>query len=186
MNPACNICIHMVASLDGYIARKDNSVSWFDTTDQYAAGVNGEDPAEFLATIDAYVMGANTYAHALALSATYGWAYTGKPCIVVSSRPLAAEQPLVEIFNGNLLSLVNEVLAPRYTNVWVVGGAALVHDFLRQQLAQEIRLTILPIMLGDGLPFFTATRPQQPLHLKNVTAYKNGMVELHYQLLPGT
>ncbi|HTL09553.1 MAG TPA: dihydrofolate reductase family protein [Chitinophagaceae bacterium] len=184
MTTHCTICLHMVASLDGYIARKDNSISWFDTTDRYEAGVEPEDAAEFLAGIDAYIMGANTYEHALALAATYGWAYGDKPCIVVASRPLRVDRPSVEIFTGDHSALVEKRLAPHYKNCWVVGGAALAHDFLQQQLVQEIRLSILPILLGGGLPFFTSTGLEQPLHLKNVSAYKNGMVELHYEIKP--
>ena len=55
----------MVSSLDGIIAKKDNSVSWFETTDYYEKGVTGENAAGFLKTIDCYVMGARTYEHAL-------------------------------------------------------------------------------------------------------------------------
>ena len=69
------ITIHMVASVDGFIAKPDNSVSWFETEDRYDKGVTGENAAEFLKTIDCYVMGARTYEHALALSRSYGWAY---------------------------------------------------------------------------------------------------------------
>ena len=62
------ITIHMVSSLDGYIAKKDNSVSWFETSDNYENGVTEQDSAEFYKTIDCYVMGSRTYEHALELS----------------------------------------------------------------------------------------------------------------------
>lgn len=67
-----NLTIHMVSSLDGIIAKKDNSVSWFETSDHYEKGVTGQDPEAFLKTIDCYVMGARTYEHALELSKSYG------------------------------------------------------------------------------------------------------------------
>ena len=60
----------MVSSLDGFIAKKDNSVSWFETSDKYEKGVSGENPEECLKKIDCYIMGARTYEHALALSKT--------------------------------------------------------------------------------------------------------------------
>jgi dihydrofolate reductase len=63
-----------------------------------------------------------------------------------------------------------------------VGGAALARDFLRAKLVNEIRLSVLPIILGDGLLFFDQLGIEQPLHLKDVTAYRNGMVELWYEL----
>ncbi|HEV2478185.1 MAG TPA: dihydrofolate reductase family protein [Puia sp.] len=176
------ITIHMVASLDGYIAKKDNSVSWFETADTYDKGVTGEDAGEFLKTIDCYVMGARTYEHALALSRNYGWPYGDTPTVVVTRRDLAVERPNIELYSGELEKLVSEQLEPRFGNVWVVGGAALVKDFLRVGLADEIRMPILPIMLGDGLRFFDRIEREQALHLKDVTAYKNGMVELWYEI----
>src|SRR5579863_3799401 len=80
------ITIHMVSSLDGIIAKPDNSVSWFETTDHYEKGTAGQDPTEFLKTIDCYVMGARTYEHALQLSKSYGWAYGDTPTIVLTHQ----------------------------------------------------------------------------------------------------
>jgi dihydrofolate reductase len=172
----------MVSSLDGYIAKKDNSVSWFETSDNYEKGVTGEDPAEFLKTIDCYVMGSRTYEHALELSKSYGWAYGDIPTIVLTHRNLPIDKPNIEIYSGDLNKLVNERLKPSYKNVWVVGGAILAKDFIRLNLADEIRQSILPIMLGDGRPFFDQIGQEQALHLKDVTAYKSGLVELCYEI----
>jgi len=172
----------MVSSLDGYIAKKDNSISWFDTSDNYEKGVSGQDPEEFLKTIDCYVMGARTYEHALELSKLYGWAYGNTPTIVVTNRDHFDDRNNIEFFSDDLTKLVNERLKPNYRNVWLVGGAMLVKDFIRLKLAHQIRLSILPIILGDGLLFFDQIGQQQALHLKDVIAYKNGMVELCYEL----
>lgn len=172
----------MVSSVDGIIAKKDNSVSWFETTDNYKKGVSGEDPEAFLKTIDCYVMGSHTYEHALELSKSYGWAYGDTPTIVLSSRKLQVDKPNIEIYSGDLNKLVSGVLKPNYKNVWLAGGASLAKDFLRLKLADEIRLTVLPIILGDGVLFFDQIGIEQALHLNNVTAYKNGMVELRYEL----
>ena len=176
------VTIHMVSSLDGIIAKKDNSVSWFETSDHYEKGTTGENAEEFLKTIDCYVMGARTYEHALELSKTYGWAYGDKPTIVLTHRNLPIERQNIEIYSGDLNKLVNERLKPNYKSVWVVGGAMLAKDFIRLKLADEIRLTVLPIILGEGMPFFDNVGLEQPLHLKDVTAYKNGMVELWYEM----
>ncbi|HVU96522.1 MAG TPA: dihydrofolate reductase family protein [Puia sp.] len=173
----------MVSSLDGIIAKKDNSVDWFETTDSYEKGVSGQDAAEFLKTIDCYVMGSRTYEHALALSKSYGWAYGDTPTIVLSTRNLPVERPNVELYSGNLRDLADQRLKPGYRNVWVVGGARLARDFIQAGLAHEIRMTVIPILLGEGLPFFDQLGQQRRLHLKDVTAYKNGMVELWYQLV---
>lgn len=171
----------MVSSLDGIIAKKDNSVSWFETSDHYEKGITGEDPEQFLKTIDCYVMGARTYEHALELSKSYGWAYGDKPTIVLSHRKLRIERKNIEIYSGDLNKLVNDRLKPVYDNVWLVGGGMLVKEFIRLNLADEIRMTILPIILGNGKLFFDQIGQELALHLKDVTAYKNGMVELWYE-----
>jgi dihydrofolate reductase len=178
------ITIHMVSSLDGYIAKKDNSVSWFETADNYENGVNvtEQEAAEFLKKIDCYIMGSHTYEHALELSKSYGWVYGDIPTIVLTHRELPVERPNIETYSGDLHQLVNEWLKPNYRNVWLAGGAELAKDFIRLSLADEIRQTILPIILGGGTPFYDQVGQEQPLHLKNVTAYKSGMVELCYEI----
>lgn len=176
------LTIHMVSSLDGLIAKKDNSVSWFETSSNYEQGVVGEDPEEFLKTIDSYVMGSKTYELALELSKDYGWAYGDKPTIVLTNRNLQTDRQNIEFYSGDLNKFVNERLKPKYKNVWIVGGSMLARDIIRLKLADEIRVSILPIILGDGLPFFDHIGQEQTLHLRDTRAYKNGMVELCYEV----
>ena len=80
------ITIHMVSSLDGFIAKKNNSVSWLDSTDRYKKGIvlTDEDRASFIATIDCFVMGSRTNEHALEL----GWPYGEVPVTVLTHRAL--------------------------------------------------------------------------------------------------
>ena len=174
----------MVSSLDGMIAKKDNSISWFETSDYYEKGVEltDEDTGKFLKTIDCYIMGARTYEHALELSRSYGWAYGNTPTIVVTHRNLPVERQNIEIYSGDLDKLVHERLKSNYANVWLVGGAMLAKDFIRLKLVDEIRVSVMPIILGEGILFFDYIGQEQALHLKDVTAYKSGMVELHYEI----
>ena len=179
--PPFKITIHMVSSLDGIIAKRDNSVSWFETSDHYENGVAEPDAEAFLKTIDCYVMGARTYEHALELSKSYGWAYGEVPTIVLTHRKLPVERQNVEMYAGDLDKLVNERLKPNYRSVWLVGGAMLAKEFIRAKLADEIRVSVMPIILGGGMPFFDEIGKEVALHLKDVTAYKSGMVELCYE-----
>jgi dihydrofolate reductase len=172
----------MVSSLDGIIAKKDNSVSWFETSDYYENGVDEENTADFLKNIECYIMGSRTYEHALELSKSYGWVYGDVPTIVLTHRSLLINRPNIQTYSGELNKLVNERLRPNYNNVWLVGGATLAKDFVRLKLADEIRLSVLPIILGDGIMFFDHIGVEQVLHLKDVTAYKSGMVELWYEI----
>jgi dihydrofolate reductase len=176
------VTIHMVSSLDGIIAKKDNSVSWFETPDYYEKGITVQDTEEFLKTIDCYVMGSRTYEHALELSKSYGWAYGDKPTIVVTHRNLLIHRQNIKLYSGDLNRLVNERLKPNYKNVWLIGGATLAKDFIRLKLADEIRLSVMPVILGEGTLFFDHIGQEQALHLEDVTAYKSGIVELCYAI----
>lgn len=98
------VTIHMVSSLDGYIVKKDGSVGWLETSDSYDAGVDGEDPEEFLKTIDCYVIGARTYETALHL----GWPYGDKPTFVLTHRDLPSDRASVQFRSGDLERLVHE------------------------------------------------------------------------------
>jgi dihydrofolate reductase len=173
------VTLHAVTSLDGFIARKDNSVSWLDGNGQvYEAGVSlsEEEMAAFVKGIDCYVLGSRTYEHALKL----GWPYGDTPTVVVTRRKLARAKASVEFYSGDLKALVDENLAPRYRNIWLVGGAMLSRSFLELGLVDEIRLTIAPVLLGDGLRLFGDSSSEQTWDLKDTVAYKNGFVELTY------
>ena len=177
---APNITIHMVTSLDGFIAKKDGDISWMHSSDTFEGGVTltEEQITEYLKGIDCYVMGSKTYEHAIEL----GWPYGDTPVVVLTSRNLTSTKPTVEFYSGDLEELVYKQLSPLYKNVWMVGGAMVTKEFLRLNLADDIIVTIMPALLGDGLLFFDFIGREQELHLKDVTAYKDGMVELWYQI----
>jgi len=184
------VTIHMAASLDGFIARKDGRVDWLDTSDEFPGGAT-MDPAfvaAFLETIDCYVMGSRTYETALRFeSQGSGWAYGDKPVFILTSRDLPRSRETVHFHSGDLALFVNGHLRPRFRTIWFVGGGVVAAECLRLGLADDIRYSILPIVIGDGISFFGDIDTDIPLHLVEVTAYKNGVVELHYavQRQPG-
>ena len=178
MAPGSTITLHVVSSLDGFIARKDNSISWMDSGSVYEPGVSisEEEATTFLKGIDCYLLGSRTYEHALEL----GWPYGDTPTVVVTSRELPAARTSVEFHSGDLKALVHSKLAPRFRNIWLVGGAILSQAFLELGLVDEIRLTVAPVLLGDGLRLFGDLSTEKRWDLKDVVAYKNGFVELAY------
>ncbi len=175
---APTVTIHMVSSLDGFIEKPDKSVSWLEVTDRYEEGATFESAADVIASIDCYVMGARTYDLAL----TLGWPYGDVPVVVLTHRSLANDRDSVEFRSGDLSALVGD-LKQRYRDIWLVGGAEVVKEFIRLDLADAIRLTIAPVILGGGMPFFDHVGVERELYLKDATAYQNGMVELWYELL---
>ena len=179
------VTIHMAASLDGFIARKDGRVDWLETSDEFVSG-ESLDPGlveAFLKTIDCYVMGSRTYETALNFEAKgLGWSYGDKPTFVLTNRNLPRTRDTVEFYSGDLSQFVNERLRPEFGSIWFVGGGAVSGECLRRGLADEIRYSILPILIGDGIPFFEKLGRDITLHLAEVKAYKSGMVELRYDV----
>jgi dihydrofolate reductase len=179
------VTIHMAASLDGFIARPDGRVDWMETADEFAGGdtVASQDVQAFLKTIDCYVMGSRTYETALAFEAKgFGWAYGDKPTFVLTTRDLPRTRDSVQFHSGDLAQFVNAQLRPGFRSIWVVGGGAVSTECLNRGLADEIRYSILPTLIGDGIPFFEKLDSDIALHLADVKAYKNGMVELRYEV----
>ena len=179
------VTIHMVASLDGFIARRDGRVDWLETSDVFADGDTVEPGfiEAFLQTIDCYVMGSRTYETALRFEAQgFGWSYGDKPVFVLTSRDLPRTRDTVELHSSDLAQFVNERLRPAFRTIWFVGGGVLVTECLRRGLADEVRYGILPVLIGDGIPFFARLDADIPLHLAEVSAYKNGMMELRYEV----
>ena len=179
------VTIHMAASLDGFIARKDGRVDWLDTSDQFAGGAT-LDPGiveAFLKTIDCYVMGSRTYETALRFEAQgLGWPYGDKPTFVLTSRELPRTRDTVEFHSGDLAQFVNGRLRPAYRTIWFVGGGVVSAECLHLGLADEVRYSILPILIGDGIPFFQKRDGDIALHLAEVKGYKSGIVELRYEV----
>jgi dihydrofolate reductase len=175
----------MAASLDGFIARKDGRVDWLETSDEFAGG-DRMDPAfvaAFLETIDCYVMGSRTYETALRFEAQgFGWSYGDKPTFVLTSRDLPRSRDTVEFYSGDLAKFVNERLRPTFRTIWFAGGGMVSAECLRLGLADEVRYSILPILIGDGIPFFERLDGDIALHLAEVKAYVSGMVALRYDV----
>jgi len=175
----------MVASLDGFIARKDGRVDWLETSDEFEGGdtLDPEFVREFVQTIDCYVMGSRTYETALDFEAKgFGWSYGDKPTFVLTHRKLPRTRESVEFCSGDLAQLVDERLKPKFRSIWFVGGGAVAGECLRLGLADEVRYSIMPVLIGQGISFFGALDKDVTLHLMEVKAYTSGMVALRHKV----
>lgn len=177
-----SVTIHMAASLDGFIARKDGAVDWLETADVFDGGrtLEAAEIEAFLGTIDCYVMGSRTYLTAHGFEARgLGWAYGDTPVFVLTHRDLPRTRDTVTFHSGDLAEFITR-LRPAYRSIWVAGGGMLAAECFRRGLADEVRYSVLPVLIGDGIPFFGALEADIPLHLLSVTPYRSGTVELHY------
>jgi dihydrofolate reductase len=165
----------MAASLDGFIARKDGRVDWMETSDDFPVGetMGAAEVEAFLETIDCYVMGSRTYETALRFDAQgLGWPYGDKPTFVLTTRDLPRTRDSVEFHSGDLAAFVNGRLRPAFRSIWFVGGGNLCAQCLRLGLADAVRYSILPVLIGEGIAFFEKLDHDVPLHLAGVKAYK--------------
>jgi dihydrofolate reductase len=184
-NTKSRVTIHMVASLDGFIARKDGRVDWLETSDHFEGGdtMAPEFVEAFLKTIDCYVMGSRTYETALDFEAKgFGWSYGDKPTFVLTRRALPKTRETVEFYSGELARLVKERLKPNFRSIWFVGGGELSGQCLRLGLADEVRYSIMPVLIGDGISFFERLDKDVALHLVEANTYQSGMVALRYEV----
>jgi dihydrofolate reductase len=185
VTPGSTVTVHMAASLDGFVARTDGRTDWMEVSDEYAAGEN-MDPEfvrDFLQSIDCYVMGSRTYETALEFETKgLGWAYGDKPVFVLTTRALPKARVTVELISGDLAKLLNERLRPAFRNIWLVGGNVVAGEAIRRGLADEVRYSILPVLIGDGIRFFGSLDRDVALHLLEVKAYNNGIVALRHAL----
>lgn len=168
------VLYYVAASLDGYIATQDGGVEWLSPFEG-----TGEDYGftQFYASIDALLLGSRTYEQSL----TFGtWPYPGKPCWVFSQRPLPVSRPEVTLTTHSPHQVVAALAAQQYRRVWLVGGATLAASCRAEGVITEYIISIVPIILGGGLPLFSAPGPPENLALAETRSYSNGVVQLRY------
>ena len=184
-NKPSRVTIHMAASLDGFIASRDGRVDWLETSDHFEDGETLTPDAiqTFLESIDCYVMGSRTYETALDFEARgRGWAYGDKPVFVLTHRSLPKNRATVDFYAGDLRRLVDDNLKPRFGSIWFVGGGEVAAECLRLGLADEVRYSIVPMAIGDGISFFQGLNKEVALHLVETKAYTSGIVALRYDV----
>jgi dihydrofolate reductase len=161
-------------SLDGFIARPDGSFDFLE--------VGGAEPhgyEEFMATVDAIVMGRNTFETALAFDR---WPYD-KPVFVLTNRPLPPVPPgaSVERLSGQPPEIVDNLAARGIGHIYVDGGLT-IQQFLRARLIQTLIVTRVPVLIGSGIPLFGALPHDVVLTHVGTRQYPNGLVQSEYSV----
>jgi dihydrofolate reductase len=185
------VVYYCAASLDGYIAEADDTLEWLtgyrgsSVSDGVEAVEGGYD--EFYETVGALVSGSVTYEFILDHMGEGGrWPYSGKPCWVLSSRDLRmpdGEGIDVRIVDAAVSGLHDEMVASAGDrDLWVVGGGNVASQFADEGLLDELRVTFVPVVLGEGKPLFDRRLPGPPLGLKGASPRDNANVELSYEL----
>jgi dihydrofolate reductase len=179
MTIKCSVFIAL--SLDGFIARKDGNIDWLTYTGH---GNGNEDYGyrDFFGTIDTLVMGRSTYELALTFKE---WPYTGKRVVVLSSGYPQIPDSLsgsVEIMSGLPTDIVERLSESGARHVYVDGGKT-IQGFLEAGLIQEMTLTRIPVLIGDGIPLFGKLGRDIRFQHVETKAYQNGYVQSKYRTI---
>jgi dihydrofolate reductase len=176
-------------SLDGYIARSDDTIDWLTGYEGEYAGSDeqplGENYERFMAGVGALVMGSATYEFVLALDP---WPYPEHPVWVLTSRALPVPEGAdVRIVSGDVAGLHEDVVASAGgRDVWVVGGGNVASQYAAAGLLDRVEVTVVPVVLGAGKPLFDdpmSVPPAPPLQLVGTRPFANGRVELRYDVV---
>jgi dihydrofolate reductase len=178
---------YLAQTLDGYIAESDGGLDWL----LHFEGENKGDVSEatdgtydrFFAGVGALAMGSRTYEFILA-EEPGRWPYEDTPSWVFTSRALPGPEGADVRFASGPVRPVHEEMraAAGERNVWIVGGGDLAMQFAEEGLLDELHVTIVPVVLGEGIPTFPH-RLRQRLRLTGTLPFRNGMVELRYDFV---
>jgi dihydrofolate reductase len=169
------IILSLGISLDGYIARPDDSVDFLFMPKDYSMG-------PFFKTVDAALMGRKTYEAGLRMS---GGAFSnyGLRCYVFSRTLAPGERSGVTIVNEPPRSFVASLRKQKGKNIWHMGGGELARAFLQDDLIDELYLGIVPTLIGEGLPLFPSGFPERKFALLENKAFSQGLITLRYERL---
>ncbi|MFA6289838.1 MAG: dihydrofolate reductase family protein [Opitutaceae bacterium] len=176
---AKQVILYIAASLDGFIARRDGSVDWLPTP-----GAGGEDYGygAFLATVDTLLMGRKTYEQSLSFGP---WPYGDRRCVVFSGTRGGQRDARAEFVDCDIAAFVRELKAePGDGVVWLVGGAEIVAACLAGGVVDEIILTTVPMLLGEGIRLFPETSWSTRLHLQEGRSFPDGLLQQTYATAP--
>jgi dihydrofolate reductase len=169
------LVLFIAASLDGYIATKDDSLEWLFKVE--GEGDNGY--SEFYNTVDTILIGRRTYDW-IVDKEKENFPYKNKKCYVFS-KSLSGEDKNVEFINSDIVEFTNKIKEEPGGNIWIVGGGDLLHFFIKERLVDEFIITIAPTLIGRGIPLFKEIDFELELRLKGIRQF-NQFAELHYEV----
>lgn len=169
----------IATSLDGFIARPDGSIDWLNDANAVVPG--GEDCgySEFINSVDVVVMGRNTFETVLTFGA---WPYGDKRVVVLSSKPLSIPVGLCNTVSASSESpdvLVARLSAEGARRLYVDGGIT-IQRFLAAGLIDDLTVTLIPVILGQGRPLFGPTENDIPLVHVATRTFEFGFVQIEY------
>lgn len=172
--PNRKIIVNAGTSADGFIARPDGDIDWL-TSRPKPAGFY--DMGKFTASIDTKILGRKTYEKSLTLGARFDGA---TKTYVVSTHPPASALPGVEFVSEPIASFARRLRAARGRNIWLMGGGGAIASFLDAGAIDELIISVVPVLIGEGIPLIAPRHRHLPLTLLSSREFDDGVVQLHY------
>lgn len=168
------VILYIAASLDGYIARNDHSLDWLPEPD------DNEDFGykNFLAQIGTTIMGHYTYQ----VVKGFGEAIYPDKTNYIFSRSAKAPEPNIKWANQPPVDFVSQLKETCKQDIWLIGGGELIKTLYEARLIDELILTQIPVLLGNGIPLWPTNQREAKLHLQNLTDFGSGIVQYHFTL----
>ncbi len=170
------LILYISCSLDGFIAKPNDDLSFLEKVQ-----VEGEDYGyyDFISTVDAVIVGRKTYDWVIGQG--YEFPHKDKESYIIT-RELKPKEGNVTFYNADLKSLVAKLKSETGKNIFCDGGSAVANMLLKLKLIDEIILSVIPVILGDGIPLFEKGIPEKELELISSKSFKTGLVQLHYKV----
>lgn len=168
------ISLYIAASLDGYIARPNGNIEWlvnFPNPDKNDFGYTA-----FIKEVETTLMGGTTFRQ---IADFEEWPYPDKENFVFT-RKEGSERTLVKFVTSDMVEFAKDLKAKEGGLIWLIGGGKINTIFMQNDLVDEIVLTVVPIVLGDGIPLFAKGEISKTMKLQKTEAFENGMVQLTY------
>ncbi len=169
------VSVFVGTSVDGFIARPDGALDFLPPGGGEPHGYD-----EFIATVDAIVIGRKTFETVLAMES---WPYGDKRVVVLSSRAvdLSRAAGVVEQMGGTPAEIVARLAASGAHHLYVDGGIT-IQEFLRAGVVQRMVITRVPVLIGEGIPLFGTLPHDIRLHHVATRHYPSGLVQSEYQV----
>lgn len=169
------VIVYIASSLDGYIAKPNNDLSFLSIVEK-----EGEDYgyADFVKTVDTVILGRKTYDRVMTQVSEFPHSDKDAYVITRTARPDLGK---THFYTGNLKDLIFRLKSELGKNIFVDGGAEIVNELLSQNLIDEFIISIIPVLLGDGIRLFKDGRLEQKLELLAAKSFEKGLTQLHYK-----
>jgi dihydrofolate reductase len=175
--PKRKVIVHIAASADGYIARRNGELDWL-TSRPAPKGFYGL--PEFGRSVDAKILGRRTFDASVKMGATF----SGDDVHYVFSRhaPPAVVPRGVTFVTESITAFVNRFRNEAGKNAWLMGGGELIGSFLDERAIDDFVITVIPVLIREGIPLISPRHRDVPLQLVSATPFPDGVVQLHYEV----